>query len=453
MRLYWPWRRRRRRGDDYRPGRVTRALLWCGGVDPGLLASRVETYRGASVGILVLVVGALASVTFTMYVTIITGQFRLWYVAAALFWGAIIFAVDRSILVDPSYGDLSAVEQHADRQPISARVLPDPDATVPLDVAGQARRRPRSLWPVVRLPVYLLRVVVAVTIAVLISEALLLIVFHPEIEEQIRADRLTAYTAAVDHVVAARQDDLNAEQVKLAVAVSARRDELKLKTAEADTAYGRYEREVKGLISGAAGHGPYAARLYAIWRTALDAKNNAQKALNRALADQEKGDRDLQAKQSALADETSVEHRALLADPAIAEADAQRGQPAGWLRQEQAFRDFRAAHPGSTELVVIPWLLRILLLAIDLIPLGMKLLAGASIYGRRLSEQAQRVRYHDRVQLQVDRAAADLNAHRRAFQAQMLTELDNERDRHYRDRRADHLRYEQRHPDDKDGTR
>src|SRR5918912_4302859 len=99
------------RVDRYQPGALTRFFLWCGGSDPMLLDTRIEYYRAAGVGTFVLLIATLAAVTFSLYITVVSGGFKPWYLPFALFWGLIVFFVDRSIVVDPSYGNLSRAER------------------------------------------------------------------------------------------------------------------------------------------------------------------------------------------------------------------------------------------------------------------------------------------------------------------------------------------------------
>lgn len=446
MALRWSFRRRRRRRpDEYHPTALTRALQWCAGADPGLLTARVEHYRAAGIGLLVVLVALLATVTFTIYLTIITGVFHDWYLAAAVFWGVLIFAVDRSILVDPSYGDLAGAERRGDRQPVSAGAA-DPDATLVAhpddDPSAPAPRRAagQRLWSAVRVPVYLMRVLVAVTVAILISEALVLIIFRPEIMETVRTQRISAYETAVDNLALTRRSTIDHEVVALEQTLTELSRRVKESREAEQAALALYAKEVGGDLSGSPGHGPVARRLYEAWRRASNQLQADQAALAAARARNQPRVDALQAERTALDDESSPQRAALRDDPTVAALAATLDTPPGWLQQEKAFADYRAAHPDNAEVVLIPWLLRILLLAVDLIPLGMKLLTGSSVYGRRVAEQGQRARQHDRLQRRVDEADAALRAHRSLYHSHVITQLDRERQRRYRDNRTQFLR-------------
>lgn len=439
VKLRWSWSGRRRREPGYRPGRTTRFFLWCAGADPDLLDTRVEVYRAAGTGIFVLLIAILAGITSTMYATLIAGHFSRLFLPFALFWAILIFFVDRSILVDPHYGNLGSYERRADRTPVSAGNLPE-DATYPDEEPGTDRWVRRHGWSAVRLPVYLLRVVVAVAVAILISEALVLMIFQPEIMETIRAERVDGYSTRVDQLVNARKWDLDREitQVESQIAGLKATDDLAAKN-EAD-ALATYKLEVQGKISPFPGQGRYADRLWKVYQGKITEHRKTTAAYLKALPGLQAEIKRLRQQQSSLAAAGTAEHAGLLQAPDMKLVAAELDAPVGWLEQERAFDRYRDQHPDNPELFVIPWVLRTLLLAIDLVPLGMKMLNGASVYGRRLREQGQRLRHADRRQIQVDRAHADLLAHRRAFQARVLTELDHERERYYRDQRMDHLR-------------
>ncbi|MCP2272599.1 hypothetical protein LV75_005125 [Actinokineospora diospyrosa] len=68
----------------------------------------------AVLGVFVLVIAGMGGLSLCLYLTMINGLFHWWYLGAAAGWAFIVLTVDRSILAEPSYGDLRPVERRAD---------------------------------------------------------------------------------------------------------------------------------------------------------------------------------------------------------------------------------------------------------------------------------------------------------------------------------------------------
>ncbi|MET7402762.1 DUF4407 domain-containing protein, partial [Dactylosporangium sp. NPDC005572] len=98
----------------YRAPAVTRFWFWCGAFDHRLITTPVEAIRAAQVGMLVFLVGVIASVTFGLYATVVHGRLTPLTACFAVLWGIVVFCIDRSILGDPHYGDLTEAERAGD---------------------------------------------------------------------------------------------------------------------------------------------------------------------------------------------------------------------------------------------------------------------------------------------------------------------------------------------------
>ncbi|MFJ8690537.1 DUF4407 domain-containing protein [Micromonospora wenchangensis] len=382
-------------------------LLWCGGFDRDLIETRVEAYRAAGIGLFVVLVGILAAITFTIFATIIMGHFDRRLLPFAAFWGLLVFQVDRSILVDPHYGQTGS---------------------------GHWTRATRA-------PAYLLRVLLAVAVALLISEALVLIIFRPEIMHQVQADRTTVYDRTVTVVLAGSRSGTQRNIDGLNEQVRGYENAVKAGQTNVDTARERYDREVGGKLSPNAGNGRLAQREWDNYQRALTAYQKAVRIHDQKVPPLRDQIAELGARLRDLSDPASAGYRQLVADSdEIRRAGRLRNEPPGWLEQERAFRAFQRANPDDQAVRWIPRLLRAILLAVDLVPLSMKLVGGGSLYQSRLRDQGRHHRYVAELCQRRDRAQADeaigLDVHRTEVSARLEREdLD-----HYLRTRIDHLR-------------
>ncbi|WP_176308436.1 DUF4407 domain-containing protein [Micromonospora sp. NBS 11-29] len=367
----------------------------------------MEAYRAAGIGLFVVLVGILAAITFTIFATIIMGHFDRRTLPFAALWGLLVFQVDRSILVDPHYG--------------------------PADSGRWSR--------VTRAPAYLLRVLLAVAVALLISEALVLIIFRPEITQQVQADRTTVYDRTVLTVLASSRSGTQRNIDRLNEQVRGYERAVAAAQTNVDTARDRYDREVGGTLSPNAGNGRLAQREWKNYQRALTAYRSATRIHDRKVPPLRDQIAQLGTRLRDLSDPASAGYRRLVADSdEIRRAGVLRDEPPGWLEQERAFRAFQRANPDDRAVRWIPWLLRAILLAVDLVPLSMKLVGGGSLYQARLRDQGSHHRYVAELGQRRDRAQADeaigLDIHRTEVSARLEREdLD-----HYLRTRTDHLR-------------
>jgi hypothetical protein len=365
---------------------VTRFLYWCGAVDSDLLSTRSEHYRFANQGVFVCLIGVLAGVSFTLYLTSILGGFSLAYLPVAVLWATLIFFLDRSIVAEPSYGDLS---------PAGRRPRPHPPT-------GTRRRTPAP-----KAAAYAFRVVVALMVAWLIGDAIVLAVFRPEITTQLDKrhaaafdDRATAYLApTADQITGLqRQRDLNDQKV-----VDLRE--------EVGAAYQEWQAELGGDGgTGQAGVGPEARQLqerYSVLSSKLPGAVADLRTQNDDI------DKQITEKSALVAAVQSGDPAQVDAVPELRKARADIYGNQGWIEQEAALQDYLREHGTSPTIAVVPWLVRGILLAVDLLPLMLKLGTPSTIYGRRLRGQAARICYegatHD--QIAMDLADREVSLH------------------------------------------
>lgn len=422
-----------------RPGPVTRSLLWAGGVDPDLLDTRLEVYRGASIGAFVIGVALLGTVTFTLYGYVIVGHPVPWLLPFSAFWGAIIFWLDRSILVDPHYGNLSRAERASDSVPLTALPLPWPPQ--PSRATPRASRpAPRRDWSgVVRPLVYLIRVAIAVIVAFLVSEVVVLLIFRPEIRARIADAQDGAFEVRMTEVADQQQAALGPQISRLKADLAANTAAVAAAHANMITALNVYDGEYDGT-SGSLQPG-YGPRDQQDWQNYLAARSTYDNTVRSAQA----ADDRLDAKISALtADQSNVvtagtpQFEALERGPVGKQLYALTHPAAGWLDDENALAAFQRANQGLA-VASIPWLIRTLFLLVDLTPLGFKLLTGGTVYGRRVRDQGQLLRYRDRQDDRLRRADLDRAAELRDYRTALAALLDYEKHERYRGHRMDHL--------------
>jgi len=438
----------RKARKEYRPSWATRCLLWVAGADPALLDSRVEYYRAASMGAFVIIVALLGAVTFSLYVAVIVGRFVPWMLPFAAFWAVILFWLDRSILVDPHYGSLKRVEQEADAAPRASVPSPWPPATAngwhhETAPAAPAKARPRRSrmdgTSFLRLLVYLSRVTIAVIVAILISEVVVLLIFRPEISAQALATQDSRYQGKLVALGHKQQSALGPKIHNLQQRISDNNDYLRQLKQIENSEYVTYNNEATGkTISGTPGFGPLATK-------DADAYNHAVQVYDQnatKLGQQNDGFQGkittLTTEQADYGNPSSPLFNSLKTTPQGKQAYAETHGDLGWLDQEDAFSAFQRSH-GGFAVRWIPWLLRGLLVLIDLLPLGLKLLSSSSVYGRRVRDQGRLARYADRRLDQVRRADYDRGADLQDYRTGLATLLDYQRQERYRRDRTDHL--------------
>lgn len=335
--------------EGYRVPIASRPFLWCAGTDPDLVPNRSELYRYSTIGIFVCLVALVATTMFAIFASVVNGEFSPAILPFAVIWGVVIFWVDRSIVAEPAYG----------------KVLSGTDRTGLLDPVGTSRK-PGWLT-------YLMRLILAVGVSFIIAEAVTLLIFQSEVKEQL-AFTQTARTGQLDATFKAadedrrRQLDVKYNRESLCAESDARRrvrDAVQRKKQDEEAG-----KEGPGL-SGDRGVGRIAANLKRDY-------DNAQREYRAA-------QRECDAARKAVTADLTRFQEAERAKREAERLDVRRNT--GWVAQEKALHEFIR---GSDSPIVsaLPWVLRVTILVLDLLPLSVKLLGGPTVYERRLREQA-----------------------------------------------------------------
>ncbi|WP_431918775.1 DUF4407 domain-containing protein [Micromonospora wenchangensis] len=405
--------------DTYQPGRAARFLLWCGGADPTLLETRVEYYRAAGVGLFILIIAFLGAITFGLYASVVAGRFQLWFIPFALFWGVLIFVVDRSIVVDPSYGSLRRVERHAGRTgpAVESPWPPRPDGTARQADPPWPGERGMESGRAARPVMYLARLGMAVVVALLIAEVVVLLIFQPEIRRELAGQARQSYTATLLTLATAQSTQLQVQIDEDRRTMRANEEKVTAAKTEMDAAYQRYNLEVSGEGgSGDRGYGRAAEQLWRNYEQWESRYRQAQATRDRVNGGLQRDIDGLLRRQRELKTPGSGAYLDLEGTEVARQVRAEGAMVDGWLAQERAFRAFQQRNRDDWAVVWTPWLVRLLLVLIDLLPLSLKISTGSTIYGRRLRDRAARIRYADRAlhhaRLSDVQHAADLHAYR-----------------------------------------
>ncbi|MEU4237727.1 DUF4407 domain-containing protein [Actinoplanes sp. NPDC026619] len=331
----------------FRAGPVGRVLLWCAASDRSLVPNRVEYYRYTGIGLSILLTASVSGLLFTLTAITISGSFSMPFILLALLWATLIFFVDRSILAEPSYGDVVDLE---------------------LGYAAAPGRMRRFRVKGGRGLSYLLRFVMAVIISVLMSEAALLLVFQAEIRSElsvIHQERIASLAES------ARQS--SADQITT-LTRQIQDNNRRLQGAETDvkTKAAAWQGEVYGQSpSGSPGNGPVAKELQRQLDDAQQFRNKVQADVQKA-NDQDR--REINAINERLTSDVQEQSKAINADN-------------GWITREAGLDRFLADNSDKPMIALWPWLLRILFLTIELLPLSLKLFGRRTIYDRNLEAQ------------------------------------------------------------------
>jgi hypothetical protein len=473
----WDW--------DAKPGRGRGGLLlWCAGVDRTVLRTRAEAIRYGTMGALMLAVAALAATTFTIFASVVIGRFHWYLPVFGVGWGLLILMVDRSIVTETHYRERAALAAlaakgssapasslngvngtgngtsngsanghpngHGDADAVGVAGPGDaagPNRTLPLTPVsgpGQAAgddplgtMKPpsdRSGWPN-RALVYALRIAMALCIAFLVSEAAILLIFHDEVEQTLQKTHAAQYQQAVNQAVAtatAKQTVVvnNAAQTVAGDNTQVQEDEQTSEkwTQQAAAEEGGDKSGPEGIASGQAGDGESekADRAEATLFT-----DKAQKELTK-----EEQDEATYSKQENLLTDARQDDPAALQALGVQDPAQQHARifgDNGFYAQDVAFNTFVSQNGDNFTLKSMPWVLRFLLISIDLIPLTTKLLNRYTIYGRRLSERALLIRYSDLLRNQ--EAIRDIE-HRRD-----IARINRSHDLDMREKHVEHDRY------------
>jgi uncharacterized protein DUF4407 len=453
----WDWDAKPERG---RAG----LLLWCAGVDRTVLRTRAEAIRYGTMGALMLAVAALAATTFTIFASVVMGRFHWYLPVFGVGWGLLILMVDRSIVTETHYRERAALAalaaQGSSAPPSSLNgvngnangsgdgsanghpngALPPTRAGGPGQSAGNdplgTMKLPsdRAGWPH-RTLVYGLRIAMALCIAFLVSEAAILLIFHEEVEQTLQKTHAAQYQQAVNQAVAAATAKqtvvvTNAAQTVAADNTQVKQDEETSEkwTQQAAAEEGGDKSGPEGIASGQPGDGQ------AEKADRAEATEFADKAQQEQTKEQH-DEATYSKQQNLLTEARQADPTALQAlgvqDPAQQHASIFGDN--GFYAQDVAFNTFVSQHGGNFTLKSMPWVLRFLLISIDLIPLTTKLLNRYTIYGRRLSERALLIRYGDLLRNQ--EAIRDID-HRRD-----IARINRSHDLDMREKHVEHDRY------------
>ncbi|MEU5551490.1 MULTISPECIES: DUF4407 domain-containing protein [unclassified Micromonospora] len=385
------------------PGRAagrnpfTRLFLWCAGVDRTLVETRSERYRYVGIGVFIVLIATLSAVMFALFGSVIRGGFTVALIPFAVGWGVLIFWADRSIMAEPNYGDL----RHVD--------------------AGSGTRR-AGWWSHGRqVSQYGFRVVIAIGAAFLVTEAVLLLLFQSEIRREL--DR-----SHTDQVAVAQRVDSRGETAEIAALRSEKRANDDRVTA-AEQAVTEAADALAGEADGSSGSGrPGFGQVAAQRETEL-----------RRLRKVARQTRDEVATANAVLDERIEKlqsDRQSRIDASVAAITGDRG----WITQERALHRFLQANRDNLLVLAIPWVLRVTLLAIDLLPVSLKLLAPPTLYDRRVRAQAELSAYRTRRWLEAGRDSVDQLADLDQVRANTLYDLAREEENYRKSTRLGHLR-------------
>lgn len=395
------------------PGRfnVGRLLRRCAGVHESLLAwVPTERSRYTGMGGFVLFTALMAIGSSTIALTIAFDRPWPFVVLPAVFWGVVIFNLDRWIVASP-------LPEHGFR----------------------------------RVAVFLPRLLMSVIFAVVIAEPVLLIVFKTAVSEQlqkIRTDEASAYQRQLeecnpaqagtsppagadckDRILTQSTAVRTAQGTVAAAQKAADGSDKELRAADAELAEARRQMtsECRGQDGSRYGDGPVCKRLGGVYATALSHRADVSGQNTKLHSGLDR------ATQRLATTETGTEkarNDEILAKVAVYRA-GQAGK-GGLLEQIEALNSVATAH---LSLLLAVWAVRLLLIAVDSIPAIAKLSSGTTTYDRlakeaaRLGEEKHKARAivdEDEAQNWVDESAED-------------AEIGRAERRHQRDRAADAL--------------
>ncbi|MGI5180101.1 DUF4407 domain-containing protein [Dactylosporangium sp. CA-152071] len=376
---------------------LTRLFLWSAGVDPTLLHNRVEQYRYSATGIFLVLVASVSALMFAVFGSVIHGAFNRWLLAAAAVWFIIIFWTDRSIVADPDYGDLSDADSG------------DPEA--------KRRRFPRPGLYWLR---YLFRLTIALGGAFLVTEAALLLIFAAEIQDQMAAEKVPRLTAARDPARRPETAQINTIQQQIDA------NNARLTTAEAKVTDANQRLAAESRGDGGSrrrGFGPVAMELQKEVKALSAARDQVQAEVTSQNAQLGQNRKALEATRQQNIDRQVTEIN----------------QNQGWIEQEAALQAFLHEHRGEPVVQAVPWALRGMFVALDLLPLSLKLFSRRTLYDRRLRADAWLEAYRLERLRQAGKDAILLTADLARVRANTIYDLAREQEQFRRSSRMNHL--------------
>ncbi len=429
----WSAEHTRARDSAYPPGRAARIFLWCGGVDRELLITRIEHYRYINLGVFVVLIAILAGVTFIVYASTISGAFTPMFLPFALLWAVLIFFLDRSIVAEPSYGDVTLRFHH--RRRINRRSAGDAaDADTP---GGNSFRPQQVATGAVKAGAYLFRIVVALLVAYLIGEAILLVLFRPEIQREIAQRQAGQLQEAAQVYVTSKQGRIEFLDGEL----TARTEQRKATLANEQLLLDQLNGEANGTGgSRLSGDGRLTRLAEEKYRAAVQARQQLER-------DHIEPDRVQSAEKATLSGEIEAIKRgdkaAVAAIPALQRELELIVANTGWVEQEAALAQFLDANRGQLTVTAVPWIVRGILLAIDLVPLILKLANGTTIYGQRQRDRAAQLRYADAAENELLAEHTDRMAAVDRLRSESARDVAREREQWQRDWRLHYLESQQ----------
>ncbi|WP_261554075.1 DUF4407 domain-containing protein [Frankia tisae] len=414
----------------------TRVLLWCAGVDPTKLGSIRLRLLYSAYGLFLLLVAILAATSFTVFGSVVVGHFNPLLLPFGLLWAMFIFAADRVIVMEPKRprshrserrrrgragrrgaGDDTvlvtgllapdrspgAAAEAAANRPAAAAPPGAPDLPDNTGPAAGWRPVPPDLDPapsrVSTLAKYALRFTLAVLAALLVSEALLLIIFAPEVNQKL-AD--THHTLIQD-----KREQLRAEELA----------PLQAKLASLDTRIGADQPVVDGLFTQVTDQGAHitpaeeflpTGKAYHLLVSDYNTRNDALQA---EIRERNTTDRSVQ----------GLTAKPLPAAPADFLAKVARSD--GFLARHAALNQIVHENRSLAQWL---WIIRGTLLAFDLLPLVIKMLARPSPYDEAIALQDAALSEHNATMFDARRYATALEASvaRAGMRAWHTTELD-----------------------------
>jgi len=426
----------------------SKIFLWCAGVDRALLRTGAEVLRYSGLGALVIAVAALGATTFTIFSIVVIGHFHWYLIPFGLLWGTVILLIDRAIVTEPHYRERTASKSFSTEERSATDTVawagngtngsngsaaghggatrPALTMEVPPDRAGWALRG----------LVYALRILITACIAYLVAEAAMLLIFHPEVTAEVAQLHVAQFQQAEAKDLAKAQTDLGS----LHSAWTSAQQQVATQQTLVKNDIAQAAAEESGRSSGPLGPTSGMAGTGSTYQQDLGKIQADEKTLTRLQNDATQDEQQYDTLKSELqgADQGNLKDL-----QAFHLTDVREGinSDNGLNEQEHAFSLFVQANQGDVLATAGPWVLRVLLIAIDLVPLSTKLLNRYTIYGRRMSERALIIRYHDVSRDNAIMRDIDHQAAIHALRSQHDYEVDAERAGWRRSWRMNYMRF------------
>lgn len=372
--------RSQRRGRGQRASMPSRLLFWVAGADEKhMLGQRKEHFFYQILGFSVVLTSAMAVIGMTLFIRLSIPGSWIRDIGFGLFWGLLIFWIDRWLVARLPYG--------------------------PLKPTNDGNEPPLGLK---RFIGYTGRFLLALLLAFTISGPIILALFQPEVDQQLILNQTADKSAAAEKIQ--NREDFVARRNEITTSVAAAEALAKQKDADAATAQNALDDEISGRGgSGVRGCATECVQKRAALARAVSeasaAEDAASAARARALSDTEKLNSDVSA--------------------AISQSQAAINAGSGSLARERALFDVMNADP----IVYIRYLtISILLLLVDIMPILLKMTSTGpstqTLHDRSVRLNAVRVAAQEDLRASMifeeDRAAIDI----RTYDLQSHRELD-----------------------------